>query len=172
MKYEIHPLKGVNAVEFGMTPEQVRQHMGDNFRLFKRGGNVEDNDGRHPSYYYVEEGVFFYYSPDGYLEAIEFAPSAAHTVAGVNFFEMSMNVAVETLRRMDPDIKINGCTAHSDKLGIVLWTSNGYYDAKRRTWDEEDEEDEDEDEDWEPEEATVGSMLIAPPGGLAYLNED
>lgn len=178
MKFEIHPLKGVAALEFGMTPGQVRRSMGSNFVLFKRGGNVEDGDGDHPSDYYTEEGVFFYYSPDGYLEAIEFAPSAARMVAGVNFFEMPMKAAVEVLRRMDPDMTIKSDTAWSDRLGLALWTSEGWYDAERQSWKEEDDgdgddgdgDDDDGEDDWEPEEPKVGSVLIAPLGGLGYLS--
>lgn len=166
MKFEIHPLKGANTVEFGMTPNQIRQQVGPNFRLFKRGANVEDDDGTHPSDYYAEEGAFFYYSVDGHLEAIEFTPSAAPVIAGVNFFEMPIKEAAEVLKRMDPDMKIRSDTAWSDRLGLALWTSQTVWDEEKQAWEEADEDE--DDEDWEAPK--VGSVLIAPAGGLDYLN--
>lgn len=172
MQFEIHPLKGVNSIEFGMIPDQVRQAMGQNFTLFKRGGNVDDDDGRHPSDYYADEGVFFYYTSDGHLEAIEFAPSAMLSLGGVNFFDLPIKEAAEALRRIDPEMKLRQDIAYSHGLGLCLWTPDGWYDEEKHAWrEEEDDDDDDDDDDWEPEEPKVGSILIAPPGGLDYLDK-
>lgn len=165
MDYVIHPLQGANAVEFGMAPHQVRELVGLNFTLFKRGARVENDDGTHPSDYYADDGIFFYYSPAGHLEAIEFAPSAAPVLSGVKFFEMPMKEAVEAFRQIAPDMKLKGDTAWSDALGFVLWTSDGWYDVEKQAWIDED------DEDWEPEEPKVGSILIAQAGSLGYLSD-
>lgn len=154
MKFEIYSQKGANSIEFGMTPDQIRSIMGEDFTLFKRVGDIDDNDGRHPADYYAQDGVFFYYDPDGHLEAIEFTRSAVPTISGVNFFELPMNDAAAMLRRMDSGLEFKFGSARSRRLGLALWTSADWEEGQQETWDD--------DEDWEPEEAKVESILIAP----------
>ncbi len=78
---------------------------------------------------------------------------------------MPIKEAADVLRRMDPDTKIASDTAWSDRLGLALWTSETVWDKEEQAWlGDEDEED----EDWEAPK--VGSVLIAPAGGLDYLN--
>lgn len=155
MRFEIHPLQGANSVEFGMVPSQVRKHMGPNFVLFKRGGSLEDDDGKHPSDYYENEGAFFYYDTQGNLEAIEFTDAAEVVVGGINFFDFLMRDAVIALQKIDPATLIQSDGAVSVRLGVALWTPDIWKEEEIKYWEKEDE-------DWEPDDGRVHSVLIAP----------
>jgi hypothetical protein len=123
MNYTIHPFRGVGAVEFGMTPEEVRSRVRSDFKLFKRSPDVP-----FPSDYFPKEHAFFYYDASGLLEAIEFAPPARPTVNGLDLFSLTFGQAVTKLAVLDDTLKegVDGAIAH--RLGVSIWAPSAKYD--------------------------------------------
>jgi hypothetical protein len=123
MNYVIDPLRGVGAIKFGMTPEEVRSRMRSDFESFKRTPQVS-----FPSDYFPTEGTFFYYDASGSLEAIEFAPPARPTVNGLDLFSLTFGQAVAKLAVLDDSVKedVDGAIAH--RLGVSLWAPSAKHD--------------------------------------------
>ena len=71
MSFLIESFKGAGAIEFGMTPNQVRGCLGGGFKSFKRTPAAAI-----PCDYYDSLGIFVYYKLPGEVEAIEFASPA------------------------------------------------------------------------------------------------
>lgn len=116
MNYVIHPFRGVGSIEFGMTPEDVRDHMRTDFKSFKRTPQVA-----FPSDYFPSDGTFFYYNASGLLEAIEFAAPARPTVSGLDLLNLTFGQAVTKLSTLDNYVeeKIDGAIAHN--LGVSVY---------------------------------------------------
>ncbi len=115
MELRILPLKGVGNIEFGMSQEQVRGRIGDGFRSFKRTPQASL-----PCDYFEELGAFFYYDSEGRLEAVEFAPPARPTVAGVELLGLGFNEALAKLRVMDSQVEkeVDGAIAYQAGISI------------------------------------------------------
>jgi hypothetical protein len=52
MDFEVKPLKGVGEIEFGMSPAEVREKVGEDFKSFKRSSSV------YPCDYFSSVGIF------------------------------------------------------------------------------------------------------------------
>lgn len=143
MQYVIHPLKGVNDVEFGMHVSEVRRRMGGDPEQFRRGGEG------YPSDYHVKEGVFCYYDDQGFLEAIEFANIAPAFLDGVDLFTLSVSEMAALLTRLDPEGGRDHDGASSRRLCLAAWAP---------------------DDDDEGDDAPVESMLTGRPGYCDYLD--
>ena len=116
MNYVIHPLRGVDQIEFGMTPQQTRSRMKGDFELFKRTPQVS-----FPSDYFPEEHAFFYYDVSGLLQAIEFAPPAQPTIGGLDLFGLTFGQAVTKLRLLDNSLEEDADGAIARRLGVSIW---------------------------------------------------
>src|SRR6201996_1411539 len=116
MNWVIHPFRGVGSIEFGMTPEDVRDRMGTDFKTFKRTPQVV-----FPSDYFPSDGAFFYYNPSGLLEAIELAVPARPTISGLDLFNLPFGQVVTKLSALDNRVEeeIDGAIAHN--LGVSVY---------------------------------------------------
>jgi hypothetical protein len=67
MIFIAHPLKGVNDIEFGMTAVMVGQRMSGELEV----GDFRAKSKDHPTYYYPDEPVFFYFDESGHLGGVD-----------------------------------------------------------------------------------------------------
>lgn len=125
MSYEIHPLSGVNGIEFGMQVEQVRALMSGTFALFQRAPLLEEFQDDHPSDHYEDQGIFCYYDRTGCLEAMEFTGPAEPLVNGLNLLAMTFPQAATALARMDPDVVREPDMVTSRRLSLSIWSEEG-----------------------------------------------
>jgi hypothetical protein len=93
MNYEIQPLKGIGAIEFGMSVSEVRAQIGEEFKSFKRSPAAA-----HPCDYFPSIGVFAYYKSSGKLEAVELASPAQPVLAGINLLGIGFDAAMSLLQ--------------------------------------------------------------------------
>lgn len=115
MDFEIHPLKGVNNVRFGMHAKMVRRLVGGNFREFRRGDEV------FPSDYDPDIGMFCYYDPDGLLEAMEFHEPARVLLHGINLLSLHHSDVIPLLSRLDPHFSADSEGAGFRTLSIGIY---------------------------------------------------
>lgn len=145
MKFTAYPLKGVNDIEFGMTAQMVGARMHGRLEI----GDFRATSTDHPTYYYPDEPVFFYFDEHGHLEGIEFCEGADVLLGGLNFLELPVRVAFAALAKLDPQTVVDHEGAQSPQLSIALWCPNltdpedpepvesilfarpGYYDASQ-----------------------------------------
>lgn len=125
MSYEIHPLRGVVDIDFGMSVDQVRALMSGNFELFQRAPLLEQFKDDHPSDYYEDQGVFCYYDRAGHLEAMEFTEPAIPLVGGLNLLAMSFPQAAAVLARLDPDVVREPDMVTSRRWSLSVWSEEG-----------------------------------------------
>ncbi|RZL01572.1 MAG: ABC transporter ATP-binding protein [Rubrivivax sp.] len=88
MIFEIHSYKGVGPLMFGMNPDQVRDALGAPFKSFKRSPKAP-----YPCDYFMDLGVFTYYTSDASLEAVEFGAPSHPILGGVDLLSLSFNEA-------------------------------------------------------------------------------
>src|SRR5690349_16394516 len=100
MEFHISPLKGVDGIEFGMMPNDVRRHFNSEPRSFKR--TPQDS---FPCDYFESEGVFFYYDGEGQLEAVEFASPAQPSVENLKLLGLGLNEATAALSGFDSEVE-------------------------------------------------------------------
>lgn len=113
MSYPIKSFTGAGPIEFGMTIEQVRNVMGDDFVSFKRTPAADI-----PNHHYRSLGLIINYRLPGVVKAIEFASPADPEFDDIHLLAISYNELKKLLIARDPDleIEIDGLTSH--KLGI------------------------------------------------------
>ena len=138
--FDIRPLRGVGAVEFGMPPEQVRGLLGSALRSFKRAATA-----MFPCDYFPSLGVLGYYTAEGVLEALEFASPARILLGGRNLLGLSFDIAKNFLKSNDARFEegIDMVIAHRTGVSLyaplakenpnspcqsVLVFAEGYYD--------------------------------------------
>ena len=114
MDYSIHPLKGVNQIEFGTHAEVVRKSIGGDFEQFRRWKEI------YPSDHFDEQGVFCYYDPDGHLEAFEFHEPARVFLSKVNLLSLHFSQAMALLTRLDQEFSrdLDGADFRNLSIGI------------------------------------------------------
>lgn len=138
MDYTIHPLKGVNQIEFGVQAARVRQDMGTKYI----SGDFRAVSKEHPTDFFKDAGMFAYYDADGHLEAMEFASPGRVFLGGVNLLSMHFSQVMALLTKLDSHYS-------EDRAGACFRTlSIGIYAP--RSIDEED--------------APVEAVLVGRPG--------
>lgn len=118
MAYVIHPLKGMNDLEFGMTIEEARSRMTGTFEV------VDYHDGHHPADMYYDQGVFLRYDDYGHLAQCEFFAPAEAILAGVDVMALTIAQAKALLLRLDPHTLVKKYDATSFDLAIGLGTED------------------------------------------------
>lgn len=145
MDFVVHPLKGVNDIEFGMTPEQVRPKLGDDFEIVTHRGRNEESR----SDFYADLGLFCDYDEFGHLEAIEFVLSGRPFLGSISMLTLTVSTATELLARLDPQMVVEPDGAVSVPLSLAIWSS----------------ESSDEDKD-----VRVETFLVGRPGYYDFLS--
>lgn len=125
MRHTIKPLKGIDSIEFGMTPEQVRGLLGAEFKSFKRTPTAG-----FPSDYFPALGVFAYYDQSGALEAIELASPATPLLDGVNLLGIGFDDLKTTLRARDAELEVESDGAIAHAHGVGVYAPNAKHDPK------------------------------------------
>jgi hypothetical protein len=120
--FEIKPLRGVGAIEFGMSPAEVRSRIPARSELFRRTDTDE-----FPSDYFKGEGVFAYYDKHGRLEAMEFGRPANPMLDGVELLRVSCEAVMSILRAKDPVLKQDrdGALSHAVGVGFYAPSAEG-----------------------------------------------
>jgi len=124
MEFAIHPLKGVNDIQFGMTEGKVRELMRGATITTRRGDIVNETGHIWASEIYYHEGVRFDYDEGGHLEAAEFFKPAVVLIGGVRILDLSFGQALSTLARIDPNIAIEEDGATSFELALGIWVED------------------------------------------------
>jgi len=116
MEFQISPLKGIDSIEFGMAPADVRRHFDDEPKSFKR--TPQDS---FPCDYFESQGVFFYYDGEGRLEAVEFASPAQPSVEKLNLLGLGLDEATAALSGLDSEVEkeVDGAIAY--QLGVSIY---------------------------------------------------
>lgn len=120
--FQLHPLKGANDIEFGMTADMVRARMTDTCRTFDRwnDGCLEDM--------YHDIGAAFSYDQDGHLEACEFFRPARALLGGIDMLALTMPQTEAIRKQLDPSTAstdIEGPTAYDLALGPWIENPDG-----------------------------------------------
>lgn len=116
MKYDIAPLKGVGPFLFGMTPDEVRRATGQQFNSFKRTPSAT-----YPCDHFPKLGLFANYTPEGKLEAVEFASPAKPMLDGASLLELAFAKVKALLEKQDLALEIEADAVISHKLGISVY---------------------------------------------------
>jgi hypothetical protein len=122
MDFTVHPLRGVNDIEFGMQASEVRKIIGEKPEEFRRHDEI------YPSDHFVEEGVFGYYDPEGHLEALEFAEPARVILGAANILDLSFGQAATLMKQIDPEVVVDRDMVTSKRLCLSIWSSAGFKD--------------------------------------------
>lgn len=115
MEFIISPLKGVDRIEFGMSPSDVRRHFDSAPNSFKRTPQAS-----HHCDYFESEGVFFYYDAEGQLEAVEFATPADPKIKGQSLLGLGFSRATAVLSGLDSEIAREIDSAIAYQLGLSI----------------------------------------------------
>jgi len=116
MEFQISPLKGVDGIDFGMAPSDVRRHFNSEPKSFKR--TPEDS---FPCDYFEAQGVFFYYDSDGRLEAVEFAFPAQPSVKDHKLLGLGLDEVTTALCGFDSEVKKEADGAIAYQLGVSIY---------------------------------------------------
>jgi len=116
MKFRIIPLKGVDGIEFGMSPSDVRRHFGSEPKSFKR--TPQD---AFPCDYFELEGVFFYYDSEGRLEAVEFSSPSQPAIENLELLGLGLDAATKALSSLDSDLEKETDGAIAYQLGVSIY---------------------------------------------------
>lgn len=116
MEFRISPLKGVDSIAFGATPDDVRSRFTSEPKTFKR--TPQDS---FPCDYFESEGVFFYYDGDARLEAVEFALPAQPLIENLNLLGLGLDNATAVLSRLDSEVEKEADGAIAYQLGVSIY---------------------------------------------------
>lgn len=151
MDFQLHPLKGVNDIEFGMTMDMVRARMTGTRDTFDRhkNGCLEDM--------YDDIGASFSYDLEGHLEFCQFFRPARAWLGGIDVLGLTMAEVVVLMKRLDPSTADEDDTEPTAfDLAMAPWSDDpdglgdqavitvfglgkpGYYDEFRPGQPEED----------------------------------
>lgn len=119
MKFKIFPYLGAGEIRFGMSYEEVRAILGEEFESFKRSPETV-----FPSDYYMKHGVFIYYTSAGKVEAIEFSSQANVTLEGNSLFDKSYAELESFFLLKDQEMEIEYDDFTSYKLGVGAYAPN------------------------------------------------
>jgi hypothetical protein len=144
MDYLLHPLKGANNIEFGMTNIAVRNIIDSEFEEFRRGNEI------FPSDIFQDNSVFCYYDAGGHLEAMEFSGSSRPLLGGINLLSLDFKHLLILLSKLDPALEVDRAGAISRKLSIGIYAPRAV--------------------DEEISEAVVEAVLIGRPGYYDFLD--
>lgn len=122
MDFIVHPLKGANAVEFGMRSDQVKAAM----NAPSVSGDIRAASKEFPTDYFEEAGLFAYYDAEGFLDGLEFVEPSRPLLQGVNMLTLSVEMATDLLKRMDAGTIVESDGAVSRRLSIGIWSSEAF----------------------------------------------
>ena len=118
MDFTIYPLKGANAVEFGMRSAQVKRAM----NAPCVSGDIRAVSKEFPTDFFEEAGVFAYYDVDGFLDALEFVRPSRPLLGKVNVFSLPFGQAAAMLARLDPEVVSEPDAVLSRQLSLSIWS--------------------------------------------------
>jgi len=113
---DIHPFEGVGKLQFGMVPEEVRFHVGCEYKSFKRTPVSE-----FPCDHFLAEGLFAYYTAKGTLEALEFSQTASVWWHGLDLLQTPVSKIRGLLEAQDKQLEFEMDGVTSFDLGIGVY---------------------------------------------------
>jgi hypothetical protein len=114
MEFNIDPYVGAGPILLGMSREQVRNALGNNYREFKKSQESEMPTD-------AFEWCHVYYKKSGICEAIEFFRPANPVLFGRVLIDKPINEVIKYFQEMDEKIIIDGDGFTSNKLGIGIY---------------------------------------------------
>lgn len=99
-----------------MTRDQVRAALAVPWEAFSRttGADVSDHFRSIPA--------FAEYTPDGFLQAVEFARGASVSLGRLDLTGSTLSEAIERLAMLDPDLEREPSGCISKAVGVGLWS--------------------------------------------------
>jgi hypothetical protein len=113
---EIQYYHGVLGLAFGMTPDQVRATLGDNFQSYQKAPTSEM-----PTDAFDSLGIHVFYKAPGHCEAIELFAPADPTLQGKPLIGQPFSVVRDRVQALDSSVEIDETGLISQKLGIGLY---------------------------------------------------
>jgi hypothetical protein len=142
LKLEIEPERGLAGIQFGMTPDEVRQVLGSTAQTFRKSpSDALETD------YFDALGIQVFYKQPGICEAIELAAPAKPTFKGKDLLGKPFSELRDWFQLIDRDVAIDetGLTSHRFGVGLyapfaatvpdepiesVIVFEQGYYDSQ------------------------------------------
>jgi hypothetical protein len=113
---EIQSYRGISELFFGMTPDQVRATLGDNFQSYQKTPTSEM-----PTDAFDPLGIHVFYKAPGHCEAIELFAPAEPMLQGIPLIGQPFSVARDRIQALDSDVEVDESGLISQKLGIGLY---------------------------------------------------
>src|SRR6187402_3680563 len=107
MELAILSYEGVGPIKFGMTPTEVRQAVGTQFRTF-----LKTTASEMPTDDFVGKGIHVYYKLPGFCNAVEMFSPADPMFQELKLIGRPISQVLPTITRADP-------TAEVDSTGLT-----------------------------------------------------
>jgi hypothetical protein len=119
MDYTIYPYEGVGPIRFGMTPEQVREKLGEPEDTFMKGA-----ESPFPADAYHNLGFHVHYDKSGRCEFVKFfyGSSANPMFQGQTLFGRLFGELKSWLQSLETDVRYYDCGLVFLKFGISLYS--------------------------------------------------
>jgi hypothetical protein len=118
VEYRIEPYVGVGPIRLGMTIDEVRQAVGGEVRLFRRGLATRDSDA------FNDRGIYVYYKDPGVCEAVEFGGATMPTLDGHPLLKRPLREVYTLLKARDPSLQVHNTGLTSYLLGVGIYVSS------------------------------------------------
>ncbi|MGI0120189.1 hypothetical protein [Zooshikella sp. RANM57] len=113
MSLIVKPNVGVGSIDFGMTPDEVRNILGVHYKSFKRTPSAA-----FPCDYFESLGIFVYYKQPGKVEALEFAEPSTPLFENISLLTLSFINLKSLLLKHDKNLEVDEDSLTSFKLGV------------------------------------------------------
>ena len=141
LKLEIEPYQGLAGIQFGMTPDEVRQVLGSTVQTFRKlPDDTLETD------YFDALGIQVFYKQPGVCDAIELVTPAKPTLRGKDLLGKPFGELRSWFQSIDSEVAIDetGLTSYRFAVGLyapfastapdepvksVIVFEQGYYDS-------------------------------------------
>jgi hypothetical protein len=113
---EIQSYQGISNLVFGMTPDQVRATLGNDFQSYQKTPTSAM-----PTDAFDQLGIHVFYKTPGHCEAIELFAPADPTLQGKPLIGQPFSVVRDRVQALDSSVEIDETGLISQKLGIGLY---------------------------------------------------
>jgi hypothetical protein len=123
MDYTIYPYQGIGPIQFGMTPPQVHERLGEPSEQMARRRFPDL-----PTDIYNQFGLFVFYQSPGVCEAMSLSINPNLSFQGFTFINKSLKELRNWLRSINSDIQYFDIGFISLKYGLTF--SSQFYNSE------------------------------------------
>lgn len=118
MKFDIQPYVGVGYIKFGMTPDEIKNVMGEKLSSFKRS---KEDFFETEEFNFMGRDFFITYDKEKKLDSIEFSLPSEVYLFGNNLYGKKFSEIRHLLESIDSGIDDDGYSITSYKFGIGVY---------------------------------------------------